>query len=186
MGLDDQLAPLLPALAGFPLGQVTVRQLLTHTAGVPLRANLKALYGTEPQAIRDGVLREQLHRPPGEAVEYTDRAALILGFLIEARTGTPLDVLSRERTWHPLGMTETSFGPLPPALTSRCAPTEEDKDTGTRLRGTAHDFSARLLGGVCGIAGVFTTLSDTESFLRYMLNPAAVIGKPGFGPGLGR
>jgi CubicO group peptidase (beta-lactamase class C family) len=79
LALDDPLATLLPDLDGYPLGHVTVHQLLTHTAGVPLRANLQALYGTDPAAIRRGVLHEQLHRPPGEAVEYTDRAALILG-----------------------------------------------------------------------------------------------------------
>ncbi|MFG2076384.1 hypothetical protein [Nonomuraea maritima] len=44
---------------------------ITHTAGVPLRANLKALYDTDPRTIRDGVLREAPLRPPGEAVEYT-------------------------------------------------------------------------------------------------------------------
>ncbi|GAA3104061.1 hypothetical protein GCM10017687_14290 [Streptomyces echinatus] len=48
------------------------RQLLTHTAGVPLRAQLKNLYGTNPDDIRRGVLHEPLHRSPGEAVEYTD------------------------------------------------------------------------------------------------------------------
>ncbi len=90
LALYDPLAALLPELAGYPLGHVTVHQLLTHTSGVPLRANLKALYGTDPATIRRSVLHEELHRPPGEAVEYTDRAALILGFLIEHLTGTGL------------------------------------------------------------------------------------------------
>jgi CubicO group peptidase (beta-lactamase class C family) len=35
--LDDPLAALMPGLADYPLGPVTVRQLLTHTAGVPDR-----------------------------------------------------------------------------------------------------------------------------------------------------
>lgn len=47
--LDDRLDELIPyRTSGYPLGQVTVRQLLTHTAGVPLRAALKAMYGTDP------------------------------------------------------------------------------------------------------------------------------------------
>ncbi|MER6579133.1 serine hydrolase domain-containing protein [Nonomuraea sp. NPDC001023] len=82
LSLDDPVATFWPEAAGYPLGQVTARQLLTHTAGVPLRANLRA-YGTDPQVIREGVLHAELHRPPGQAVEYTDRAALILGFLAE-------------------------------------------------------------------------------------------------------
>jgi CubicO group peptidase (beta-lactamase class C family) len=182
LALDDPLAALVPELDGYPLGHVTVHQLLTHTAGVPLRANLKALYGTDPAAIRRGVLREELHRPPGEAVEYTDRAALILGFLIERLTGTGLDDTAHQHIWAPLGMTQTRFGPLPPDLAIRCAPTELDDQTGAHLKGIAHDFSARLLGGVCGIAGVFSTLADTEKFLRYLLDPTMAPHQPGFGP----
>jgi CubicO group peptidase (beta-lactamase class C family) len=172
--LDDTLAALIPRhTSGYPLGQVTVRQLLTHTAGVPLRASLQALYGTDLAAIRAGVLHENLHRQPGQAVEYTDRAALILGYLIEELTGTSLDIIACDRIWQPLDMTGTRFGPLPPAIARRCAPTELDPRTGQHLKGTAHDFSARLLGGVSGIAGVFSTLPDTITFLRYMLDPAA-------------
>lgn len=177
--LDDTMAVLLPELASYPLGQVTVRQLLTHTAGVPPRANLRDLYGTDRRAIEDGVLREALHRQPGQAVEYTDRAALILGFLAERLTGTSLDQLAETRIWRPLGMHETRFGPLPQSEAARCAPTEYDEATGAHLRGVAHDFSARLLGGVCGIAGVFSTLGDLARFQRHLVAPG-VVGRAGF------
>ncbi|GAA3656838.1 serine hydrolase domain-containing protein [Nonomuraea antimicrobica] len=180
--LDDPLATFWPEAAGYPLGHVTARQLLTHTAGVPLRANLRALYGTDPQAIREGVLREGLHRPPGEAVEYTDRAALILGFLAEHLAAAPLDQLAAERIWHPLAMTGTRFGPLPAQDRPRCAPTEFDPDSGVHLQGIAHDYSARLLGGVCGIAGVFSVLHDLAILLRHLLPPGPDPGRVGFGP----
>ncbi|MFC8998557.1 serine hydrolase domain-containing protein [Streptomyces rochei] len=181
LDLDQPLGAFWPEVAGHPLGTVTTQQLLTHTAGVPLRAQLKNLYGTNREEIRQGVLHEQLHRPPGEAVEYTDRAALVLGYLAEHLSGQPLDQLATARTWLPLGMSSTRFGPLPADLTARCAPTELDQDTDTRLKGVAHDFSARLLGGVCGIAGVFTVLNDLAIFLRYMLDPAASQFRAGFG-----
>jgi CubicO group peptidase (beta-lactamase class C family) len=179
LNLHAPLTDLMPKLNGHQLGGVTVHQLLTHTAGVPLRANLKNLYGTDPQQIRDGVLREPLHRPPGQAVEYTDRAALILGFLAEELTGTPLDTLAQTLIWHPLGMTDTRFGPLAAELAKNCAPTEINQETGGHLRGVAHDFSARLLGGVCGIAGAFSTMSDLAVFLRHLLQPSLLTA--GFG-----
>ncbi|SIO90800.1 serine hydrolase [Nocardiopsis sp. JB363] len=174
--VDDSLAHLLPDLATSPLGQVTVRQLLTHTAGVPPRAQLKALYGTDATDIRRGVLFEQLHHTPGEEVQYTDRAALILGFLAEELTGQGLDVLARERVWAPLGMGQTRFGPLPAQQTGRTAPTELDDESGRHLRGIPHDFSARLLGGVCGIAGVFSTAPDVGRFLAHMLTAVDGVG----------
>ncbi|WP_406410440.1 beta-lactamase family protein [Streptomyces halstedii] len=182
LDLDAWLGSYWPDVAEYELGQVTARQLLTHTAGVPLRAQLKNQYGTDHADIRRGVLREPLHRPPGEAVEYTDRAALILGFLAEHLSGMPLDQLATERTWRPLGMNTTRFGPLPAELVARSAPTEVDQDTDTHLKGVAHDFSARLLGGVCGIAGAFTVLDDLSAFLRHMLDSAAGDTTFGFGP----
>ncbi|MGW3984784.1 serine hydrolase domain-containing protein [Streptomyces mirabilis] len=181
LDLDAPLGTLWDEVTGHPLGAVTARQLLTHTAGVPLRAQLKSLYGTDPQAIRAGVLHEALHRPPGEAVEYTDRAALILGYLAEHLSGRPLDQLADARTWRPLGMTSTRFGPLPAEIAARCAPTELDQDTDTHLKGVAHDFSARLLGGVCGIAGAFTVLDDLAVFLRHMLDASTASADVAFG-----
>ncbi len=178
LALHAPLGTFWHEVAGHPLARATAHQLLTHTAGLPLRANLKNLYGTDPQDIRDGVLHEALHRPPGEAVEYTDRAALVLGCLAEHLSGQPLDQLATDRVWHPLGMTRTRFGPLPAAEAARCAPTEYDEATGTHLKGTAHDFSARLLSGVCGIAGTFSVLDDLALFLRHMLAPT----RAAFGP----
>jgi CubicO group peptidase (beta-lactamase class C family) len=178
--LDAPLGTFWPETEGHLLAEVTAHQLLTHTAGLPLRANLRNLYGTDPQDIRDGVLREPLHRPPGVAVEYTDRAALILGYLAEHLTGQPLDQLATTRIWQPLGMTETTYGPLSPEEVVRSAPTELDDETGRHLKGRAHDFSARLLGGVCGIAGVFSTVTDLATFAGHMLTPTA--SAPCFGP----
>ncbi|GAA1096325.1 serine hydrolase domain-containing protein [Nocardiopsis metallicus] len=177
--LEDPLGVLLPDLSEAPLGQVTVHQLLTHTAGVPPRAQLKTLYGTDPAEIRHGVLHEQLHHTPGEQVQYTDRAALILGFLAEGLTGTGLTDLAHDRAWSPLGMFQTRFGPLPEDLVQRTAPTELDQESGQHLRGVPHDFSARLLGGVSGIAGAFSTAPDLGRFLTYMLTPGngATFGK---------
>ncbi|WP_328868698.1 beta-lactamase family protein [Streptomyces sp. NBC_00287] len=179
--LDTPLGDFWPEVAGHPLAQVTTRHLLTHTAGVPPRANLKNLYGTDAQDVRDGVLHEALHRPPGQAVQYTDRAALILGYLAEYVCGQSLDALATTRVWQPLGMTRTCYGPLPAETAQHCAPTELDADTDTHLTGVAHDFSARLLGGVCGIAGVFSVLDDLAAFLRHMLEPATTVEQPGFG-----
>ena len=176
--LDAPLGTFWPEAEGHALAEVTAHHLLTHTAGLPLRANLRSLYGTDPQDVRDGVLHEALHRPPGEAVEYTDRAALVLGYLAEHLSAQPLDALAADRIWRPLGMTETTFGPLTPETVSRSAPTELDDETGRHIKGTAHDFSARLLGGVCGIAGVFSTATDLAAFARHMLNPA----QSAFGP----
>ena len=172
LDLDDPLAKHLPDAVGFPLGAVTIRQFLTHTSGVPLRANLRASYGTDSEAVRLGVLREAMRRPAGEAVEYTDRSALILGFLAEQLTDRRLDDVARDEIWTPLAMSATRYGPLPADLAGRCAPTEFDEEAGAHVRGSVHDYSGRLLG-VCGISGTFSNAPDLSRFLRYVLNPTA-------------
>lgn len=181
IALDAPLVRHLPDLHGYPLADVTPHHLLTHTAGVPLRANLRASYGADRHAIEQGILREGLHRPSGEAVEYTDRAALILGIVAERITGLRLDELSRACAWDALHMMSTRFGPLPPAMAARCAPTEWDTETGRHLKGVPHDYSARLLG-VCGSAGTFSVVADLAAFLRYLVAPDQAPRRPGFGP----
>ncbi|WP_217548629.1 serine hydrolase [Streptomyces sp. GbtcB6] len=179
--LDEQLGDFWSEVRDHPLGRVSTRHLLTHTAGVPLGTDLLNLYGTDPQDMRDGVLHEALRRPPGAAVEYSDRGALVLGYLAEELSGQSLDVLAATGVWQPLGMTRTRYGPLPDETAARCAPTELDDITGARLRGTAHGLPARLLGGVCSTSGVFSVLPDLAAFLRHLLQPGQDGSRPGFG-----
>ncbi|MEU6236659.1 serine hydrolase domain-containing protein [Kitasatospora sp. NPDC047058] len=171
--LDLPIGDYWPAAAGHPAGSVTARQLLTHTAGMPLRTRFAELYGRDRAAILAGVLAAPLHRPPGTAVEYTDRAAVLLGHLVESLAGAPLDELAARQVWRPLGMTDTRYGPLGPAGTARTAPTEYEQEAGAALRGVVHDPSARLLGGVSGNAGVFSTARDLGRFLTALLAPPA-------------
>lgn len=179
--LNDPLAALLPELDGYPLGQVTVHQLLTHTAGSRCTPTSKRCTAPTPQpsaAVSCGrsctgrwAKRSSTPTGPRSSSASSSSAA-----------GAGLDDLAHKHVWAPLGMAQTRFGPLPPDLAARCALTELDEQSDVHLKGTAHDFSARLLGGVCGIAGVFSTLTDTAKLLRFLLDPAAAPHPPGFGP----
>lgn len=168
LALDASLAQVLPGMVGAELAPVTILQLLTHTAGLPLRAQLRALYGDDPAAIRRGVLHASLFRAPGSAVEYTDRAALILGFVIEHILKMPLAQAAETLIWRPMGMRATGYGP-PPALAAKAAATEVFEETGLRWQGIVHDYSARLLGDGCGSAGVFSNAADLAIFMRQLL-----------------
>jgi len=167
--LDSCLADVLPGTQGHALAPITIFQLLTHTAGLPLRARLRASYGEVYDDIVRGVLREPLEGTPGLAVEYTDRAALILGLVIERLLDLPLDQALAEHVLRPLGMAATGFGPLAAAHGKQVAPTEYCEQAGAHLSGITHDFSTRLLGGVCGISGLFSNVPDLQRFLQAML-----------------
>ncbi|MER7849488.1 serine hydrolase domain-containing protein [Kitasatospora sp. NPDC096077] len=171
--LDEPLGRWWPPAAGCPAGVVTVRQLLAHTAGLLPYTRFERLYGPDRAAIRAGVIAAPLHRAPGTAVEYTDRAAVLLGYLVEDLGGARLDALAARWAWSPLGMTDTRYGPLGAAETARTAPTEYHEPIDAHLRGVVHDPSARLLGGVSGNAGAFSTARDLARFLTALLDPPA-------------
>ncbi|WP_328967425.1 serine hydrolase domain-containing protein [Streptomyces sp. NBC_00239] len=111
--LHTPLGGYLTELAGHPLAGVTAHHLLTHTAGLrgPAHDGLDRGGAGDTDGGHAGgralLLRTVPHRPPSEAVEYSDRAAAVLGHLVEHLSGRPPARLAAERIWQPLGMTRT-------------------------------------------------------------------------------
>ena len=130
----------------------TIRQLLTHSSGLPAAPALDIAGGHRPP----------LQYQPGTKVIYSDVGFIVLGQIIENLAGKKLDMLARERIFEPLGMKDTSFNP-DPSLLPRIAPTAP----GTR--GRVHDPTAAAMGGVAGHAGLFSTALDLAIFCRTML-----------------
>ena len=81
-------------------------------------------------------------------------------------SGEPLDRFVRKRFYAPLGMTRHRVRP-PPRGSQRIAPTEV-LGSGL-LRGVVHDGNARLLHGVAGHAGLFSTAETIGRFCRMLL-----------------
>jgi CubicO group peptidase (beta-lactamase class C family) len=168
IGLDDQVVKHLPAATQLATPGVTVRQLLTHTSGLPSSVNFY-----EWCAGRDQLLRElyatPLEVPPGTRVAYSDLGFMMLGEMAAAVTGEPLDTLFRRLVAEPLGMADTGYlsdSPAggPPA--GGFAATEPRAD-GTPWIGVVHDENARVMGGVAGHAGLFSTAADLAIFAAW-------------------
>lgn len=105
--LDD---PLSRWLDGFPNGAVTLRQLLTHTSGLPAHREFYRLPGG-PQAIRAAVYAEADRTLTPGTVCYSDLGFMLLGWAVEQCTGTPLDELFQTTIAAPLGLAQTRFRP---------------------------------------------------------------------------
>ncbi|GAC1517312.1 MAG: hypothetical protein NVS1B4_17050 [Gemmatimonadaceae bacterium] len=174
LGLDD---PVVKYVAGFTGGfrdSVTIRQLLTHTSGLPSGRDLWRL-ARSPAEARQLVIDTQLECRPGSCYVYSDLGADMLALVAEAVSGQSLDVLLRERVFAPLGMQDTFFKPDGPDR-DRTAPTEVAPPRGYPLRGEVHDENAFTLGGVAGHAGLFSTASDLATFAQMMLNGGKING----------
>ncbi|HZI21264.1 MAG TPA: serine hydrolase domain-containing protein [Gemmatimonadales bacterium] len=173
--LDAAVATYLPELAGTATGNVTVRQLLSHTSG--LRADipdpeLKAL--PDSAAVMRRVLAERPRFPPGTRVVYSDLNAILLGEVVRRAAGEPLDVFVARELFAPLQLAATMFRP-PARLRARIAPTGVWH--GHAVAGVVNDGSAFKLRGVSGNAGLFSTARDVGRFAQFMLGQGALDGR---------
>jgi CubicO group peptidase (beta-lactamase class C family)/ribosomal protein S18 acetylase RimI-like enzyme len=165
--LDDPAVSFLPR---FPHPGITLRQLLTHSSGLPAHRELYRLEGGT-HAIRDAVFSEARNAEPGPVV-YSDLGYMVLGWAIEATTRVPLERSFAETVAAPLGLERTRFSP-PKRERRSIAATELDGDQ--RLEpglvwGEVHDGNAWALGGVAGHAGLFAPASDLGRFARALLS----------------
>ncbi|MFF0715013.1 serine hydrolase domain-containing protein [Streptomyces bauhiniae] len=178
LGIDARVGAYLPEFAGASEHGVTVRQLLTHTAGL---APELPLYDYPDLTARLARLRaEPPTSKPGEYL-YSDLGMLLLQHVLERITGRTLDVLIADGITRPLGMTATSYGPRPDAAATEDQRRPWAKADRGMLRGVVHDENAWALGGVAGHAGLFSTGPDLAVFCRALLaggayGPARILG----------
>jgi CubicO group peptidase (beta-lactamase class C family) len=179
LDLDAPVTRYVPAfLAGGD--SVTVRQLLTHSAGLPAWLPLYREVHSRAQMFAR-VNATPLEAPPGTRMVYSDLGAILLTEAVEHVTGTRLDTLLQRRVFGPLGMTDTRYNP-PAAERARIAPTEDDPWRGRVLRGEVHDENASVMDGVSGHAGLFSTAADLIRFAQMMLEGGRIparAGQPG-------
>ena len=168
LDIEKPVSAFLPRFRGGAKDRVTVRQLLTHSAGLaavePLYKELKG-----KAAYLDRIQREELAYEPDAKSVYSDLGEILLGEVLERVAGEPIDAFARRRILDPLGMTDTLFRPGPELL-PRIAPTENDPWRGRVLRGEVHDENAFAMGGVSAHAGLFGTAPDLARFAQMLLN----------------
>jgi CubicO group peptidase (beta-lactamase class C family) len=176
--LWDRVSDFVPGFAPFRdetgrAGEaVRIWHLLTHTSGLlPFLHNeeIEQFLGI-PCSLEELVgYIAQLEKlfPAGAEFLYSDLDFILLGYIIEKAAGQDLAGFCQSRIFAPLRMQNTGFIP-PEGLRPRCVPTEVLE--GEPLRGVVHDPRARLLGGVAGHAGLFSTADDLAVFAQMLLD----------------
>ncbi len=119
--LDDPVSRFLPTLGGAPVGSVTIRQLLSHTAGlrdywpqdyVPS----EMIRPTSTTALLDEWARKPLDFKPGTDWQYSNTGYVVAGAIAEKLSGEALVPFLQARIFQPLHMThvvEDDTAPLP-------------------------------------------------------------------------
>ena len=173
LSLDAPLGTYLKEFRGRDYREMTIRRLLTHTAGLPDLPPVGALREGFPAAART-LAGAGLQGPPGASFRYSDTGFILLGEVVRRVSGEPLDRFVARSLFKPLEMRDSMFGPGEP-LQARIAPTEFAN--GKLLRGLVHDGNSRLLGGVAGHAGLFSTTDDLARFCQMLVSGGRFQGR---------
>ena len=108
ISLDD---PVGDMGMGFKHGQITIRQLLTHTSGLSKYKtnNGYVAKGTTPMDVLKYTSKQPLRSPPGAYVDYSTSGFSLLGLILEQKTGMTFEELLRTRITDSLGYNISTF-----------------------------------------------------------------------------
>ena len=160
----------IPARDG---GPVTLRTMMTHTAG--FEEALKDLLGDEahPTPTYDQILKrwvpERIY-PAGSTPAYSNYATALAGYVVERVSGEPFADYIQRHIFDPLGMRDSTFvQPLPADLAGRMA-------TGYQL--ASGDPAAFELVGLAPAGALSSTGADMARFMIAHLEGGGGILRP--------
>jgi CubicO group peptidase (beta-lactamase class C family) len=194
--VDDPVGKYIQGFDTLPKSAITIRHLLTHTAGLiewyPLFYR-----SSKRQTTYDVIHALPLKYPVGELRSYSDLGFMLLGEIVEKVSGLSLDAFEQKNIFIPLGMSHTMYKPLQHGRASNIAATSlgnpyekrmvYDSSLGFTvkeidpaswngwrnyvLKGEVNDGNAwYALEGVSGHAGLFSTVDDVQKLVDMLMN----------------
>ena len=183
--LDSSVSHYLPEFDRTDKQMITIRELLTHSSGLPAWRPLYLLAEDEPDRAAGAIANLDLEYKPGTRVVYSDLGFIALGILLTRLIGHPLVEIARNEIVEPLGLQQTFFNPEEALQTGiaacetgnlyerdMCEQTKAGAYENFRQRliwGEVHDGNAYFLGGVAGHAGLFANARDTLAMAQQFL-----------------
>ncbi len=164
---------------------ITIRELLTHSAGLPAWKPIYILAEGERDRSVGVIASLDLEYRPGTRVIYSDLGFIVLGLLLERLTGKRLAQLAREEIFERLSLKHTFFNPevalqtgIAACETGNAYERDMCRQTGAGdyktwrealIWGEVHDGNAYFLGGAAGHAGLFSTAEETLTLANQFL-----------------
>jgi CubicO group peptidase (beta-lactamase class C family) len=175
LALDDRLGVLLPyfRMADDRYQHITVRQLLTHTSGMP---DVEDYEWDKPQFDDEALKRWALEQSgaellfvPGTSREYSNLGFELLGLIVQEVSGVSFEQYMQQEIFQPLEMSESSFiaNEIDPALR-----TTGHTGTPTRRAADAYPYNRRHAPS----STLNTNVVDMGRFTAAMLNHGALEG----------
>lgn len=161
---DTKVKSLIPE---FKYDDVTIYDMLVHQSGLPSSINMNDKEQSKESMVSEILKLDKCYKT-GTDVIYSDIAYILLGHVLEVIYGKSLDKVALDEVFKPLEMYATMYNPTD---AQSCAPTEYmDSSKRKVFRGIVHDWKARMMEGIAGHAGVFSTARDIGNFMEMILN----------------
>jgi CubicO group peptidase (beta-lactamase class C family) len=165
-----------------PMHPVTVRNLLSHTSGMPFSSVLEQptldLLSSRV-AVRSYAMTPLLFEP-GSRYQYSNAGINTAGRIIEVVSGMKYEAFLDQRLFEPLGMKDTTFWPneeqlgrLAKAYKPNAAGNGLEEIAITQLHYPLNDHQRQPMPA----GGLFSTAHDLQRFCRMMLNRGVFEGK---------
>jgi CubicO group peptidase (beta-lactamase class C family) len=192
--LDDTASKYLAEFDRDDKRTITIRQLVTHTSGLPAWRPLYLLTENADGALA-AIAMQTLEYKPGARVIYSDLGFIALGFLLQRVASVPLVNLAMKEIFTPLNLKRTYFNPSA-AMRTGIAACETgnayERDMCERdfpgksyggwrnetIWGAVHDGNAYFLGGAAGHAGLFSTAHETLTLANQFIGGLSQLLSP--------
>lgn len=194
LALDQFVSHYLQEFESSNLQAITIRQLVTHSSGLPAWSPLYILANGDPDRTLGVIASTQLEYEPGTRVIYSDLGFITLGLLLEKLTGKQISQLAQNEIFQPLQLKRTFFNPEQAMQTGiaacelgnayerdTCRAANSGQYSGWReelIWGQVHDGNAFFLGGAAGHAGLFGDAADTLTIANQFLAGRSKLLKP--------
>jgi serine-type D-Ala-D-Ala carboxypeptidase len=133
LDLDAPISAIVPEFTRDPVKdprrrEVTVRQLLAHSSGLPAYEKLFLKAHTRA-ALLEAAFTTPLASNPATSAVYSDIGFIILGIVLERLADESLDRFCQREIFAPLAMTNTTFNP-PREIRPQIPPTADEQENG--------------------------------------------------------
>jgi CubicO group peptidase (beta-lactamase class C family) len=194
--LDDSVEKYLPEFQGQmvaveqdgehvllkkPVHPITVRNVLSHTSGLPFMSRVEHKIDQFPlgEAVLTYAL-SPLRFQPDSKYDYSNAGINTAGRIIEVVSRMPYEEFLQRRLLEPLGMKDTTFWPSP-EQTARLAKSYQPDAAKTGLQETTIGQCTYPLcdrrRGPSPAGGLFSTATDVAAFCRMILGGGVYEGR---------
>ena len=179
VSLNDPVSRYLPEFTGDDRNKVRVRDLLSHTSGLPdmLPENTELRRANAPLSkFVEGTFKTPLLYPPGTSFRYQSMGTLLAGEIVERISGMRLRDFEKKEIFEPLGMKQSSLGlgsmQIPDTVEAWTSP-KGDRQDNERFGPNSKYW--RDMGHPWG--GMHSTTRDLAVLLQTFLNGGIYDGK---------